>query len=189
MGRRPRCPLRQPARPDIGAVRGVVDRIGPCVIVRSGKSAKDITAALRGLIRLGEDAAAEDPKLRALAADIRAIRAAEPDANILVYTEYADSQDAARDHLLADPSVGGAILVISGADPDHRRDVAHQQQDAQGQSLNRAQIEEQLEALLSDLHVKHLRDSPSVALSGGERRRAIRGRLAAGASRRRHPIV
>ena len=86
--------------------------------------AGDITAALRALIRLGEDAAAEDPKLRALAADIRAIRAAEPDANILVYTEYADSQDAARDHLLADPSVGGAILTISGADPDHRRAAA-----------------------------------------------------------------
>lgn len=54
---------------------------------------------------------------------------------------------------------------------DNVRAVLELQQDAQGQSLNRAQIEEQLEALLSDLHVKHLRDSPSVALSGGERRR------------------
>lgn len=54
---------------------------------------------------------------------------------------------------------------------DNVRAVLELQQDAQGQPLNRAQIEEQLEALLSDLHVKHLRDSPSVALSGGERRR------------------
>lgn len=84
----------------------------------------DTAAALRALIRLGEAAAAEDPKLRALAADIRAIRAAEPEANILIYTEYADSQDAARDHLRADPAIGGAILTISGADPDDRRSAA-----------------------------------------------------------------
>ena len=32
--------------------------------------------------------------------------------------------------------------------------------------------EEQLEALLSDLHIAHLRNSPAVSLSGGERRRA-----------------
>lgn len=83
-----------------------------------------IAAALRALIRLGEAAAAEDPKLRALAADIRAIRTAEPEANILVYTEYADSQAAAREHLLADPAIGGAILTISGADPDDRRAAA-----------------------------------------------------------------
>ncbi|CAN1488331.1 YhbG ABC-type (unclassified) transport system, ATPase component [Burkholderiaceae bacterium] len=54
---------------------------------------------------------------------------------------------------------------------DNVRAVLELQQDAQGRSLNRAQVEEQLDALLSDLHVKHLRDSPSVALSGGERRR------------------
>jgi lipopolysaccharide export system ATP-binding protein len=54
---------------------------------------------------------------------------------------------------------------------DNVRAVLELQQDAQGRSLNRVQVEEQLDALLSDLHVKHLRDSPSVALSGGERRR------------------
>jgi lipopolysaccharide export system ATP-binding protein len=32
--------------------------------------------------------------------------------------------------------------------------------------------EEQLEGLLSDLHIAHLRNSPAVSLSGGERRRA-----------------
>ena len=49
--------------------------------------------------------------------------------------------------------------------------VLELQQDAQGRSLSRSQVEEQLDALLSDLHVQHLRDSPSLALSGGERRR------------------
>ncbi len=34
-----------------------------------------------------------------------------------------------------------------------------------------AEIEKDLDQLLDDLHISHLRDSPSVALSGGERRR------------------
>ena len=33
-------------------------------------------------------------------------------------------------------------------------------------------MEEQLEGLLNDLHIAHLRNSPAVSLSGGERRRA-----------------
>ncbi|MBS0453346.1 MAG: LPS export ABC transporter ATP-binding protein [Proteobacteria bacterium] len=39
------------------------------------------------------------------------------------------------------------------------------------QPLSRARIEERLDELLADLRVDHLRDSPSLALSGGERRR------------------
>ena len=35
----------------------------------------------------------------------------------------------------------------------------------------RAQIEEQLNSLLNDLHIGHLRNSPAMSLSGGERRR------------------
>ena len=54
---------------------------------------------------------------------------------------------------------------------DNVRAVLELQQDAQGRSLSPSQVEEQLESLLSDLHVKHLRQTPSVALSGGERRR------------------
>ncbi len=37
---------------------------------------------------------------------------------------------------------------------------------------DRDAIEEQLELLLNDLHIAHLRNSPAVSLSGGERRRA-----------------
>ena len=36
----------------------------------------------------------------------------------------------------------------------------------------RDDMEERLEALLNDLHIAHLRNSPAVSLSGGERRRA-----------------
>lgn len=36
---------------------------------------------------------------------------------------------------------------------------------------DREAIEEQLEVLLNDLHIAHLRNSPAVSLSGGERRR------------------
>ncbi|OYU31185.1 MAG: LPS export ABC transporter ATP-binding protein [Comamonadaceae bacterium PBBC2] len=43
--------------------------------------------------------------------------------------------------------------------------------DAQGRSLSHDEVEKRLDALLADLRVDHLRDSPAVALSGGERRR------------------
>jgi lipopolysaccharide export system ATP-binding protein len=43
--------------------------------------------------------------------------------------------------------------------------------DDQGRSLGHEEVEKRLDALLADLRVDHLRDSPAVALSGGERRR------------------
>jgi lipopolysaccharide export system ATP-binding protein len=54
---------------------------------------------------------------------------------------------------------------------DNVRAVLELQQDAQGRSLSREQVEQELDVLLNDLHVNHLREAPSVALSGGERRR------------------
>ena len=54
---------------------------------------------------------------------------------------------------------------------DNVRAILELQEDAQGQPLSRSALEAQLEQLLSDLRVDHLRDSPSIALSGGERRR------------------
>jgi lipopolysaccharide export system ATP-binding protein len=51
------------------------------------------------------------------------------------------------------------------------RAVLELQRDAQGRSLSSGDIEKRLAALLADLRVDHLRDSPAVALSGGERRR------------------
>ena len=51
------------------------------------------------------------------------------------------------------------------------RAVLELQTDAQGKPLSEAAIRERLQALLKDLRVEHLHDSPAVALSGGERRR------------------
>jgi lipopolysaccharide export system ATP-binding protein len=54
---------------------------------------------------------------------------------------------------------------------DNVRAILELQTDAQGQALPQADIEKRLGELLADLRVEHLRDSPAVALSGGERRR------------------
>jgi lipopolysaccharide export system ATP-binding protein len=54
---------------------------------------------------------------------------------------------------------------------DNVRAVLELQRDPDGQPLARAEIERRLTGLLQDLRVEHLRDSPAVALSGGERRR------------------
>ncbi len=54
---------------------------------------------------------------------------------------------------------------------DNVRAVLELQVDEAGKPLTKAVIAERLDALLKDLRVDHLRDSPSLALSGGERRR------------------
>ena len=54
---------------------------------------------------------------------------------------------------------------------DNVRAVLELQRDPQGKPLSQAVLEERLDALLQDLRVDHLRDSPALALSGGERRR------------------
>ena len=51
------------------------------------------------------------------------------------------------------------------------RAVLELQRDENDQPLSKTAIEEKLTALLQELRVEHLRASPSVALSGGERRR------------------
>jgi hypothetical protein len=85
----------------------------------------DATAAgLEALSELAEGALAEDPKLAAALAELRAIRAAEPTANVLVYTEYTDSQDALVGLLKSAVKRGdlaGEVLTLSGADPEQVR--------------------------------------------------------------------
>ncbi len=54
---------------------------------------------------------------------------------------------------------------------DNVRAILELQTDAEGRALARDAIEHKLEVLLQDLRVDHLRDSPALALSGGERRR------------------
>ncbi len=54
---------------------------------------------------------------------------------------------------------------------DNVRAVLELQLDEAGKPLKKADIELRLTALLQDLRVEHLRHSPALALSGGERRR------------------
>ncbi|MFD2755001.1 MULTISPECIES: LPS export ABC transporter ATP-binding protein [Comamonas] len=54
---------------------------------------------------------------------------------------------------------------------DNVRAVLELQKDEQGKNLTREVIEERLTSLLKELRVDHLRQSPALALSGGERRR------------------
>jgi lipopolysaccharide export system ATP-binding protein len=54
---------------------------------------------------------------------------------------------------------------------DNVRAVLELQRDERGQPLTKTEIDKRLTALLQDLRVDHLRDSPAVALSGGERLR------------------
>ena len=54
---------------------------------------------------------------------------------------------------------------------DNVRAVLELQHGPDQRPLARAEIERRLSALLQDLRVEHLRDSPALALSGGERRR------------------
>jgi superfamily II DNA or RNA helicase len=81
----------------------------------------DTATALRDLIRLGEAAEPHDPKLAMLVLEIRLIRLRHPGANILVYTEYADSQRAA---VAALAGIDGTVLTISGADSEEARTQA-----------------------------------------------------------------
>ncbi|MDO5653189.1 MAG: LPS export ABC transporter ATP-binding protein [Brachymonas sp.] len=54
---------------------------------------------------------------------------------------------------------------------DNIRAVLELQHDEHGKPLDKAVIEEHLQALLDELHISHLRDNPALSLSGGERRR------------------
>ena len=54
---------------------------------------------------------------------------------------------------------------------DNVRAVLELQRDEDGKPLQHDEIEKRLTSLLQELRVEHLRASPSVALSGGERRR------------------
>jgi superfamily II DNA or RNA helicase len=78
----------------------------------------DAGTAFAALIAAGEAAIPHDPKLHALCREIRLIRLDHPGANILVYTEYAESQRAAA-AALAD--IGGPVLTIAGSDTEDER--------------------------------------------------------------------
>jgi len=81
-----------------------------------------IVEALDKLMRLGVAAGGQnDPKLNAMLNEVRLIRAAHPATNVLIYTEYADSQLAAVEALRHARGIAGEVLAISGLDPETER--------------------------------------------------------------------
>ncbi|MEI7732683.1 MAG: helicase-related protein [Verrucomicrobiota bacterium] len=78
--------------------------------------------ALDALIRIAESATGQDPKLAAVIAQVQSIRAPEPRANVLIYTEYTDSQ-AALVAALQQAGVG-PVITMSGEDDEKARATA-----------------------------------------------------------------
>ena len=78
--------------------------------------------ALDELIRDAESAAGQDPKLSTAIAQVQTIRATEPRAKILIYTEYSDSQAALIDALQA--AEVGPVITMSGEDDEKPRTTA-----------------------------------------------------------------
>ena len=111
--------------------------------------AVNVTEALDELAELAQEAEAEaqDPKLGSLVDAIRQIRAEEPDANVLVYTEYVDSQVAAVQALRAAGFQG--ILTISGNRPEEEGERGNTRQDRR-LATDRFQTEEGLILVSTD---------------------------------------
>ena len=85
------------------------------------RASDGVEPALLNLMELGKAALPHDPKIDTLMTEIRLIRLTHPNANVLVYTEYADSQRAVVQALRAAPGVAGEILAISGIDSEADR--------------------------------------------------------------------
>jgi len=89
-----------------------------------GRRVASTSEALDALVEMAQAAEDEDPKLSVVVEQLCAIREREPRANVLVYTEYTDSQDAVVTRLRVAREQGdldGEILVISGR-PEHAQD-------------------------------------------------------------------
>ncbi len=92
-----------------------------------GKRVSTTGDALDALVDLAENALDQDPKLLGVLAELRAIRSEAPRANVLVYTEYTDSQDALVVYLQRALSAGeltGRILAVSGR-AEHAAERGH----------------------------------------------------------------
>lgn len=78
--------------------------------------------ALDELIGIAESATGQDPKLSTVVSQVQAIRAAEPRANVLIYTEYTDSQ-AALVAALQNAAVGPVVTMSGELDEKTRANV------------------------------------------------------------------
>ncbi|HEU4328371.1 MAG TPA: helicase-related protein [Roseiflexaceae bacterium] len=97
--------------------------------VRSGAGRQEqqarVVQQLEALIDQADAALDSDPKLDALVALASSIRAGEPGANLLIYTEYTDSQQAAARAL--ERAGLGPVLLMSGEDDHKARSLTTEQ--------------------------------------------------------------
>lgn len=80
---------------------------------------ENIQEGIENIISFAEKALNSDPKIEALVQQVKEIRAKEPKANILIYTEYTDSQKVIVEELINQKL--GKVLVLSGGSPDAER--------------------------------------------------------------------
>ena len=71
----------------------------------------NVVEHLDNLISLADQARNTDPKLDEITAQIQGIRKEEPNASILIYTEYTDSQRALVEHLEKQDGIGPVITM------------------------------------------------------------------------------
>jgi ERCC4-related helicase len=81
---------------------------------------RDTAGQLQTLITMGQVASSADPKLDALVSEVRAIRRERPGANVLIYTEHADSLRAAVE-TLGEATPDAIVLSITGNDSERTR--------------------------------------------------------------------
>jgi superfamily II DNA or RNA helicase len=86
---------------------------------RSIERLSTLSAALESLLALGEAAQRQDPKLDGILSQITGIRRDEPAANVLIYTEYIDSQTALLEKLRAADI--GHVISMNGDDSEDVR--------------------------------------------------------------------
>jgi superfamily II DNA or RNA helicase len=75
---------------------------------------QSMTEKLEALVAIAENAVDHDPKIAALLGELEKIHKTEPNANVLVYTEYTTSQEAVANALR---NAGHNVLTLSGDDP------------------------------------------------------------------------
>lgn len=103
-----------------------------------------VLTSLKELEVLAGEATKDDPKLKQLVDELRSIRASTPGANVLVFTEYIDSQEVAVDALRAAVKRGhlqGEVLALSGLSADEGGDEARSAATARKRILDRFSTE------------------------------------------------
>lgn len=86
---------------------------------READQAENLAERLSQVVELAGRCVDRDPKLDTLVASVKDIRKAEPDANILIYTEYADSLGKVQERLKNEEF--GTVLTLQGADDEPAR--------------------------------------------------------------------